>query len=181
MTAVPDAAQRAVALLGSMAEHDWPAVSAGFNATLAGSLDDAALDRAWTQIGAQMGDYLGMGEPEVTVAGGRTDVTVPMHFESGPVHGQVSFDGTSAVSGVHFLFGGQGSVATATAAPDLFLRCADGHLYLASRSTLRWATIHFGAKQLRPCPVDGRWRLAEFVDPATLSRAELDQAAAHRI
>jgi hypothetical protein len=165
-----------------MTRRDWPAVTADFSVTLVGSLDDSGLDRAWAQISAQMGSYLAMGEPELTVTVGRTDVTVPMNFEGGLVHGQVSFDATGAVSGLHFLFGGgHGSAGRITAAPDLFLRCADGHLYLASRNTLRWGTIHFGAKQFRPCPVDGRWRIAEFADPATLSRAELEQATTHRI
>jgi hypothetical protein len=177
MTAVPDAAQRATALLTSMAGHDWPAARSSFSATLAGALYDAGLDQAWTQVLTQMGGYLGMGEPRIAVTGDRTDVTVPLSFERGPLQGQVSFDATGAVSGLHFLPDGHGREA---AGPDLFLRCGDGHLYLASRDTLRWRTVHFGSTQFRPCPVDGRWRAAQFVDPATLTSAELEQAAAHR-
>jgi hypothetical protein len=181
MTAVPDAAQRATALLASVAGHDWPAARASFGATMAAALDDAGLDRAWAQVSTQMGGYLGMGEPEVAVTGDHTDVTVPLNFEHGPMEGRVSFDAAGAVSGLHFLFSGEPGHGREAPDPDLFLRCSDGHLYLASRHTLLWRTIHFGAKQLRPCPVDGRWRIAEFVDPSTLSRGELEQAAAHRI
>lgn len=181
MTAVPHAAQRAATLLTSVTKRDWPAARAVFNATMAAALDDDGLDHAWTQVVTRMGGYLGMGEPDVAVTGGRTDVTVPLSFDRGPVQGQVSFDAVGAVSGLHFLFGGQGGRDREAADPDLFLRCSDGHLYLASRDTLRWRTIHFGARQWRPCPVDGRWRVAEFIDPVELSRPELEQAASHRI
>jgi hypothetical protein len=180
MAAVPNAAPRATALLTHLAERDWPAARAEFSSTLAGALDDAGLEQAWTQVATQLGGYLGMGEPEMTVAGERTDVSVPLNFANGPLQGLVSFDAAGAVSGLHFVPGEHGRGAEATGA-DLHLRCGDGHLYLASRDTLRWRTVHFGSRQFRPCPVDGRWRVAEFVDPATLSSAELEQAAAHRI
>jgi hypothetical protein len=37
---------------------------------------------------------------------------------------------------------------------ELFLRCSDGHFYMASLQTIRWRSMHIGTTQYRPYPVD---------------------------
>jgi hypothetical protein len=64
---------------------------------------------------------------------------------------------------------------------ELYLKCSDGHYYIASLETIRWRSMHFGYTQFRRCPVDGKWRKANFVDPRTLTPAELEEAATHRV
>jgi hypothetical protein len=64
---------------------------------------------------------------------------------------------------------------------ELFLKCADGHFYMASLQTIRWRSVHFGTTQFRPCPVDRKWRKAVFVNPASLTPDELAQAQGYRV
>jgi hypothetical protein len=51
----------------------------------------------------------------------------------------------------------------------------------ASRQSLLRRAIHIGSKQLCPCPVGQKWRIAVFADPGELTRDQLDQAAANRV
>jgi hypothetical protein len=64
---------------------------------------------------------------------------------------------------------------------ELFLKCSDGHFYIASLQTIRWRSVHIGTTQYRPCPVDRKWRKAVFVNPASLTKDELEQASAYRV
>lgn len=64
---------------------------------------------------------------------------------------------------------------------ELYLRCSDGHVYIASLQTIRWRSMHFGLTQFRPCPVDHKWRKAKFVNPSELTAVEREQAANHRV
>jgi hypothetical protein len=42
-------------------------------------------------------------------------------------------------------------------------------------------SAHFGATQFRPCPVDGKWRRADFVSPDALTKTQLEQVESHSI
>lgn len=64
---------------------------------------------------------------------------------------------------------------------EFYLRCSDGHYYIASLDAIRWRSMHIGTTQFRPCPVDRKWRKAQFVDPRTLTQPELEEAATHRV
>lgn len=64
---------------------------------------------------------------------------------------------------------------------DLFLKCSDGHVYMASMQTIRWRSMHIGTTQYRRCPIDNKWRKAVFVNPRELTKDQLDQAAANRV
>ena len=64
---------------------------------------------------------------------------------------------------------------------EFFLRCSDGHYYVASLQTIRWRSMHIGTTQYRTCPVDHRWRKAVFVNPNELTKDEFEQAVAHRV
>ena len=64
---------------------------------------------------------------------------------------------------------------------ELFLRCSDGHVYIASLQTIRWRSMHFGVTQFRQCPVDHKWRKAQFVNPRELTKSEREQAANYRV
>jgi Protein of unknown function (DUF3887) len=178
-TPVADAAERARTLFSDVAAGDWSGARAGFSETMNRELDNDGLARAWAQVAAQVGDYRGMGEPVVAQAGDLTNVTVPLEFDASEMQGCVSFDRHGRVAGLHFLFGLNSPGGNATG--NLVLRCSDGHLYTASRSALLWHSVHIGTQQFRPCPVDGKWRVAVFVEPAELSQAELEQAKRYSI
>ena len=175
----PGAAERAMALFSDVAGGNWHLPRADFSDTMKSALDDDGLARAWTQVAAQVGEYHGMGEPVVTQTADCTSVTVPLVFDACVMRGCVSFDAQGKVAGLRFLFEVDGHGGNVTG--NLVLRCSDGHLYLASRDALLWRSIHFGTKQFRPCPVDHKWRVAVFVDPRELTRAELEQAQSYRI
>jgi hypothetical protein len=64
---------------------------------------------------------------------------------------------------------------------ELFLKCSDGHFYIASLQAIRWRSMHIGTTQYRRCPIDNKWRKAVFVNPRELSKDELDQATAYRV
>ena len=181
MADLPDAAQRATALLSEIAEGDWTQARSDFDETMAGALDDDGLATVWARVVVESGPYLSQGEPVVTQSGALTNVTVPLEFQDATMYGQVSFSADGKVAGLHFLLSDPSEGPDPALPARLILRCSDGHLYTASRDTLLYRSIHFGTTQFRPCPVDHRWRIAKFVDPNTLSLAELEQAETNAV
>jgi hypothetical protein len=176
MADLPDAAQRATALLSRIADGDWTQARAEFDETMAGALDDDGLATVWARVIVESGEYLSQGEPVVTRSGALTNVTVPLEFGDATMYGQVSYDTDGKVAGLHFLLSDPAEGPDPQLPARLILRCSDGHLYTATRDTLLYRSVHFGTTQFRPCPVDHKWRLAKFVDPSTLIRRELEQA-----
>jgi hypothetical protein len=59
-------------------------------------------------------------------------------------------------------------------------RCSDGHYYSAPWALSLLKSIHLGfGVHFQKCPVDGRWRKANPIDPSELSEGELQEAHRH--
>jgi len=181
MADLPDAAQRAKALLSQIADGDWAQARTEFEQTMAEALDDDELATEWDRVTVESGRYLSQGEPVVTRSADLTNVTVPLELEDATMYGQVSFDADGKVAGLHFLLSDPNEGPEPTLPARLVMRCSDGHLYTATRDTLLYRSIHFGNTLFRPCPVDHKWRTAKFVDLNTLSRAELEEAESNAV
>lgn len=63
---------------------------------------------------------------------------------------------------------------------DRILRCSDGHYFTSSESKRLFGSIHFGAKRLMRCPVDGKWRMAGNARSTDLTPEQLEQARRYR-
>jgi Protein of unknown function (DUF3887) len=101
--AVPDAAERAVALFIDVLEGRWEAARQDFDATLSTALTAAKIADVTAQVAGLVGAYRRMGEPFVHQAGDYTLVRLPLHFEAGDMAGQVAFDRTGKVAGLHIM------------------------------------------------------------------------------
>jgi hypothetical protein len=60
------------------------------------------------------------------------------------------------------------------------LQCSDGHLFTSSEGSRLLLSVHFGAKRLMRCPVDGKWRMMGNVNSRDLTEAQLEEAGQHR-
>jgi len=100
---LPDAAERAAALLADVAEQRWEQATSGFNQRMAKAVDAQRLAAAWAQIVGMAGEYEGMGEPVAHQAGDYTVVDVQLRFEAAEMTGQVSYDHAGQVAGLFFL------------------------------------------------------------------------------
>jgi hypothetical protein len=59
------------------------------------------------------------------------------------------------------------------------VRCSRGHLYTSIWIPLgSLKAVRLGVRRYQRCPVGRHWALSERVDPATLTPAEREQAAA---
>jgi hypothetical protein len=99
MTAgLPDAADRALALLGDYASARFERVGDIFDETMRRELDTERLATVWAMVVGSVGTFERFGEPVAHAAGDLTVVDVLMHFEAGTAVAQVSFrpDGTVA-------------------------------------------------------------------------------------
>jgi hypothetical protein len=177
--ALPDAPQRAAALLSQIAAGDWSQARASFSAAME-ALDAERLATAWTGVTVSSGQYLGQGEPVVRQIGALTAVTVPLKFDDATMYGQVAFDAHGKVAGLHFLQEDPDTGKGEELPAHMILRCSDGHLYTITHDDLLWRSVHIGVTQFRWCPVDHKWRKANFVDPNTLTREELEETRFHR-
>lgn len=173
----PGIAQRAEALLHDIAAGDWSRARAVFDEQMRGAIDSDGLDTVWTRLLVESGPYQGQGDPVVTNSASYTNVTVPLQFRDATLYGQVTFDAQGNVAGLHFLLRDPNTGKGRSLPVHLILRCSDGHLYTATRMDLFFRAMHFGNVLYRPCPVDDLWRTASFVDPNTLTKAELEEAA----
>jgi hypothetical protein len=96
----PEAANRAVAILASLAEGRWEEARRDFDARMREGGDAARLARGWVQTVGLIGNYEGMGEPFAHQAGDHTVVEVPLRFEAGAATGRVIFDEDGKVAGL---------------------------------------------------------------------------------
>jgi hypothetical protein len=101
MTAgLPDAAERALALLTEYAAARFDRVRDGFDETMLGALDTERLATVWAMVVGSVGAFERFGEPVVHPAGDLTVVDVLMHFEAGSGVAQVSFRREGTVAGL---------------------------------------------------------------------------------
>ena len=102
---VAGAAEKAVALVVSLAEGDWEAARRDFDARMAQALPDgAAVAATWAAVAGQFGRYeQRMGEPFPHHLGDYTVVDIPLWFEVGEQLGRVSFNRDGQVAGLFVL------------------------------------------------------------------------------
>jgi hypothetical protein len=101
MTAgLPDAAERALALLTEYAAARFDRVRDGFDEKMQRELDTERLASVWAMVVGSVGTFERFGEPVVHAAGDLTVVDVLMHFEAGRGVAQVSFRREGTVAGL---------------------------------------------------------------------------------
>jgi hypothetical protein len=177
-----DIADRATALLRQITAGEWGAARADFTDAMAGSLGEDDLREVWRQVTRYLDGYKGtMGSPEIAPVNQYTNVTVPVNFTAGDLLAVVSFDPLGRVSGLHFSFQRSQDAPNPIQPGDYALRCSDGHFYTATWEVLTFRSVHFFSTQFRPCPADGRWRMAQPVDQRMLTDAQRAEAARNRV
>jgi hypothetical protein len=101
MTAgLPDAADRALALLSDYAAARFERVRDDFDETMRRELDTGKLATVWARVVGSVGAFERFGEPVAHAAGDLTVVDVLMHFEAGTAVAQVSFRREGTVAGL---------------------------------------------------------------------------------
>lgn len=104
MTVVlPDAAERAVAVLVELTEGRFEQARADFDERMTREIDAERLGAVWAQVAGSIGRYERMGTPFARPIGDYTTVDVPLHYEAGEVIGRVSFDRGGKVAGLFVL------------------------------------------------------------------------------
>lgn len=101
--AVPNAGERAVAIVVDILEGRWDAARQDFDTTLRDGLSAERIADTMAQVAGLVGAYRAMGEPFVHQAGEFTLVRLPLHFEAGDMTGQVAFDREGRVCGIHIM------------------------------------------------------------------------------
>ena len=89
---MPGAAERAIAILASIAEGRLDDAREDFGDRMREVVDADRLADAWARTVSAIGSYEGMGEPFAHRAGDHTAVEVPLRFEAGDATGRVIFD-----------------------------------------------------------------------------------------
>jgi hypothetical protein len=103
MTAgLPDAADRALALLTEYAAARFDRVRDDFDDTMRRELGTGQLATVWARLVGSVGAFERFGEPVAHAAGDLSVVDVLMHFEAGTAVAQVSFRREGTVAGLFF-------------------------------------------------------------------------------
>jgi hypothetical protein len=97
---LPGAADRAAAIIASIAEGRWEEARRDFDSRMSAGADAKRLARGWAHTVGLIGSYEGMGEPFAHRSGDHTVVEVPLHFEAGAATGRVIFDSGGKVAGL---------------------------------------------------------------------------------
>jgi hypothetical protein len=101
MTAgLPDAADRALALLSEYAAARFERVRDDFDEIMRRELDTERLASVWAMVVGSVGAFERFGEPVAHAAGDLTVVDVLMNFEAGTAVAQVSFRREGTVAGL---------------------------------------------------------------------------------
>jgi hypothetical protein len=97
---LPDAGEKALALLGSLAAARFAEVRAAFDQTMLDALDVDHLASVWATVIGSVGSFERFGEPVTYAAGDLTVVDILMHFEAGSAIAKTSFRRTGTVAGL---------------------------------------------------------------------------------
>jgi hypothetical protein len=98
---LPDAGERALAVLSDTAAARFDRVRATFDEVMLGAIDAAQLASVWAMVIGTAGAFERFGEPVVHPAGDLSVVDVLMEFEAGQALAQVSFRGDGRVAGLY--------------------------------------------------------------------------------
>ena len=96
----PGTADRAVAIVASIANGHWEQARADFNTRMIEAIDAAQLGEVWARMAGLVGRYEGMGEPFGWWIADQIVVEIPLHFEAGEATARVVFDADDKVAGL---------------------------------------------------------------------------------
>ncbi|GAA3297026.1 hypothetical protein GCM10020218_081470 [Dactylosporangium vinaceum] len=98
---LPDAGDRALAVLGDTAAARFERVRASFDEVMLGAVGVEELASVWAMVIGTAGAFERFGEPVVHPAGDLSVVDVLMEFEAGHAMAQVAFRRDGSVAGLH--------------------------------------------------------------------------------
>jgi hypothetical protein len=98
--APPGAADRAMAIVSSLANGHWEQARANFSTRMSEAIDAAQLAEVWARMASTVGSYEGTGEPFARRAADHVIVEIPLHFEAGEAVARVVFDADDKVAGL---------------------------------------------------------------------------------
>jgi Protein of unknown function (DUF3887) len=96
----PGTAERAVAIVASLADGHWEEARNDFNARMREAIDASRLAEAWARTASLIGSYERMGEPFARRAAEHIVVEIPLHFEAGEATVRAVFDADGQVAGL---------------------------------------------------------------------------------
>jgi Protein of unknown function (DUF3887) len=97
---LPDAADRAVALVGQLVEGRWEEMRQDFDETMREGIGADRIASVWAHAMAMVGRCEHIGEPSAHLLGAYTVVDVPLHCEAGELTGQVTYDRDGKIAGL---------------------------------------------------------------------------------
>lgn len=100
---LPEATDRAVALLAAVAAHRWNDAVVDFGPMLVKGLTPDGLAEAYASLVAIGGALERQGEPQVVALAGATVVEVALHHEAADFLGRISFGPDGKIVGLWFL------------------------------------------------------------------------------
>jgi hypothetical protein len=95
-------ADRAVAIVASIADGQWQQARRDFSDRMSEALDAARLGEAWARVASLLGSYEGMGEPFAHRVAEQVVVEIPLRFEAGEATARIVFDTSDKVAGLWF-------------------------------------------------------------------------------
>ncbi|HEY7324830.1 MAG TPA: DUF3887 domain-containing protein [Streptosporangiaceae bacterium] len=96
----PGTADRAMAIVVSLADGAWEQARVDFNAGMGEAIDAAQLAEVWARMASLAGHYEGMGEPFARRSADHVVVEIPLHFEAAEATARVVFDTDHKVAGL---------------------------------------------------------------------------------
>jgi hypothetical protein len=96
----PGTADRAMAIVASLADGHWERAREDFGTRMREALDAARLAEAWARTASLIGSFEGMGEPFGRRAADHVVVEIPLRFEAGEATARVVFDADDKVVGL---------------------------------------------------------------------------------
>jgi hypothetical protein len=93
-------ADRAVAIVASLADGQWEQARDDFNARMSEAIDAVQLAEVWARMASLIGSYEGMGEPFARRAADHIVVEIPLRFEAAEATARVVFDADDKVAGL---------------------------------------------------------------------------------
>lgn len=101
---VEDLASRAGEVTDQLAENNWGAVRADFDANMSEKLTEDLLATAWAQVTGSKGTYESRGEPEqIPKPGDFVVFDTPMTFADGQMKSRVTFNEDGQIAGLFIL------------------------------------------------------------------------------
>jgi len=97
---LPQAAEKALAVLGDFVAERWEELYARFSARMRVAVPEAVSRSAHERIEQGWGEFLEFGTPDVKVRDGLTVVDVPIALERGDLNGRVAFNADGEVAGL---------------------------------------------------------------------------------